>query len=152
MKRVLHNLSSLSYAVGENMGQPSPVCVFRDSSPLDTFYFVESIAPFDTTSTPSYSFVDDVYMLFNQERLAKISPQVQQQFVEGLTKASPALKGKFTDEQLLAFVKSKHLQAPSEVMAWSRYLNANYAEELAKMQATEPTDPVPPTDPAPAAE
>ena len=64
------------------------------------------------------------------------------------------LRKKMTDDQLCSFVKSRFIQTPSELMAWSQYLmssqDAMIAAAAAEVQSV--ADPAPVPDPAPAAE
>ena len=86
--------------------------------------------------------VDDIYMLFNQSRLINsgIGRDTLQAWLNTLTPRSDSLaqlRKKCTDEQLLQICKSRYIQSPSELLAWSDYLNANYADIVAKVQAAQ---------------
>lgn len=93
------------------------------------------------------SVVDDIYMLFNQQRLLSAGKDTIQAWLNSLTPKSNALdelRKKCTDDELMAICKSRYIQSPSELLAWSEYLNANYdkiiqdanlAKELAEQQA-----------------
>lgn len=93
--------------------------------------------------------VSDVDLLLNQKRLEKISPTTLQSLLDNLKAQPNAPKGKFTDDELMMFIKSRHIQAPSDVAMWSDYLSS-LADD---MNIQIPTDPAPtdpaPTDPAP---
>lgn len=98
-----------------------------EKTPLDDFNTQEVLQADGTTTT---RIVNDVAMLFNQQRLEKISPTTLQNFLNSLSSgSSKMLKGTYTDEQLLSFVKSRYIQAPSEIKLWSEYLN-KVAESL----------------------
>lgn len=86
--------------------------------------------------------VDDIYMLFNQSRLINsgIGRDTLQAWLNTLTPRSDSLaqlRKKCTDEQLMQICKSRYIQSPSELLAWSDYLNANYADIVAKVQAAQ---------------
>lgn len=89
------------------------------------------------------SFVDDIYMLFNQQRLLSAGTDTINSWLNTLTPKSDALselRKKCTDEQLMKMCKSRYIQSRSELLAWSEYLNANADTilqdvELAKQQA-----------------
>ena len=118
-----------------------------EKTPLDYFYTKFQI---DSRGKEVVAIVNDVAMLFNQQRLEKISPSTLQNFLDNLNSStSQMLKGKYNDEQLMAFIKSRYIQAPSEIKAWSEYLN-RVAEEMNVEPPTnpQPTDPQP-TDPQP---
>ena len=86
--------------------------------------------------------VDDIYMLFNQSRLINsgVGRDTLQAWLNTLTPRSDSLaqlRKKCTDEQLMQICKSRYIQSPSELLAWSDYLNANYADIVAKVQAAQ---------------
>ena len=90
------------------------------------------------------AYVDDIYMLFNQQRLAYAGSDTIQAWLNTLTPRFDALsqlRAKCSDEQLMAVCKSRYIQSQSELLAWSEYLNNNYeavlqgaAAEYAKIQ------------------
>ena len=84
------------------------------------------------------SFIDDIYMLFNQQRLMSAGKDTIQAWLNTLESRSDSLaelRKKCSDEQLMQFCKSRYIQSPSELLAWSDYLNANYDSEVARIQA-----------------
>lgn len=93
------------------------------------------------------SVVDDIYMLFNQQRLLSAGKDTIQTWLNSLTPKSNALdelRKKCSDSELMSICKSRYIQSPSELLAWSEYLNANYdkliqdaklAKELAEQEA-----------------
>lgn len=73
--------------------------------------------------------VDDIYMLFNQYRIMSAGKDTIQAWLNSLTPRSDALaqlRAKCSDEQLMQLCKSRYIQSPSELLAWSEYLNTNY--------------------------
>lgn len=100
------------------------------------------------------SVVDDIYMLFNQQRLLSAGKDTIQAWLNTLTPKSNALdelRKKCSDSELMAICKSRYIQSPSELLAWSEYLNANYdkiiqdaklAQELAELQSKEAAEKV----------
>lgn len=86
--------------------------------------------------------VDDIYMLFNQSRLVNsgIGRDTLQAWLNTLTPRSDSLaqlRKKCTDEQLMQICKSRYIQSPSELLAWSDYLNNNYADIVAKVHVAQ---------------
>lgn len=73
--------------------------------------------------------VSDVDLLLNQKRLEKISPTTLQTLLDNLKSQPNTPKGKFTDDELMMFIKSRHIQAPADVVMWSDYLG-NLAESM----------------------
>lgn len=82
---------------------------------------------------------NDVTLLFNQQRLLKtLGVDTLNSWLEQLTPKSDALselRSKCTDEQLLQICKSRYIQKPCELLAWSDYLNANAKELLAQIKS-----------------
>lgn len=122
--------------------------IVRTPSMVDEFY-TETIGTNDDKK-PIVRFVDPIYMLFNQERLSHLGAENVQLWLDSLNNAGnreiDELKSKCSDEQLAQMIKSRHLQSPSEILAWCRYMNENIKEfneevqRLAQQQAIEQTN------------
>lgn len=106
------------------------------------------------------SYVNDIYLLFNQKRLLSAGVDTINAWLNTLTPRSDALselREKCTDEQLMQLCKSRYIQSPSELLAWSDYLLNNYqdilseAEQQMLQQQQQPTEQQP-TEPEPASE
>lgn len=106
------------------------VCVFRQSSQVDQFYREEGIS--STTGKKVVFYRDPLIMLFNQQRLNKLGLDGVTHYVESLMQQSnnplSELRKNCSDADLLATIKSRHLQSPSEILAWSRYMSRNMKE------------------------
>lgn len=103
----------------------------RQKNTLEIFYRVEH-------DDGSVSFVDDVYMLFNQQRLDKMTLDTLSQYLEQLSRQSNPLRdlrSRVPDKYIMNFIKSRYIQHPSELEAWSNYLDATYAKEMEKLNA-----------------
>lgn len=100
---------------------------FRESSPLDSFYFEKSTAP--TDNNPSIAIVSDVRLLLNQRRLDRMT---QASLIEWLEKSSrsdsglSSLRSKLGDKELCKFIKSRYIQSRSELLSYSAYLESVY--------------------------
>ena len=84
--------------------------------------------------------VDDIYMLFNQQRLSSLGKDTIQAWLNTLTPRSDALaqlRAKCSDEQLMQLCKSRYIQSPSELLAWSEYLNVNYEQLVGDVKAAQ---------------
>ena len=80
----------------------------------------------------------DIYMLFNQQRLDRMSKERLVSYFESLSVNEPKmreLRSKLSDEQLCSFVKSRFIQSPSELMSWSQYLMSSQDEMIAAAAA-----------------
>lgn len=113
--------------------------IMREPSVVDEFYF-ENCQPCDD-SLESVSVVDPIIILLNQERIDNMGTTAAKTFLDSLSPKSNALselRAKISDDALMSMMKSRHLQSPSEILAWCRYMKNNVDEfnsELAKIQA-----------------
>ena len=120
--------------------------VLREASVVDEFY-KESITNAD--GSKSVSFLDPIYILFNQQRLNSLGTTAAQSFLDSLQPQSDSLaelRKKCSDDDLMKMVKSRHLQSPSEILAWCRYMESNVdkfnveLQELVRQQTAEPSN------------
>lgn len=97
------------------------VSEFVEPSPLHNFMFQDIMC----NGEKSIRLTSDIYMLFNQRRLDKLTRAQLVEYFDSLSVSEPKmseLRKKMTDDQLCSFVKSRFIQTPSELMAWSQYL------------------------------
>lgn len=107
---------------------------FLQPSPINEFMFEET----EHDGVKSVTLTSDIYMLFNQQRLDKLSREHLIGYFNDLSVQQPKfseLRSKLTDNQLISFVKSRFIQSPSELMAWSNYLMASQDELVAAVAA-----------------
>lgn len=67
----------------------------------------------------------DIYDLFSQQRLDNLGPDVVRDFLaRNLPKTSQAsdIISKMSDDEIINSIKSKHIQQPSELLRWSRFV------------------------------
>lgn len=129
---------------------------FYQSSTIDDFLFQKHTVVGD--SAPSFRCTSDIYMLFNAQRLDRMSRErILQHFNDITVKNSSlaALKSKLTDDQLISIVKSRYIQSPSELLSWSMYLNSladeqlqSYLSTLSKQETTDEKPAAQPVEPA----
>lgn len=89
-------------------------------------------------------------MLLNQNRLDRLSNEAIIQAISKSAQSSDALatlRSKCTDEQLISLVKSRYIQSPSELLAWSNHIE-NLFPSVKQPAASEP-EPAPAHAPAP---
>ena len=103
--------------------------VFRTPCCMDEFYQeeIESV-----TGNSCYRNTTDVSLLFNQQRLDRMTLENFSNYLDKLA-AAPAspltsIRQKMSDSQLLQFVKSRYIQSKSELMAYTSYLMAQSDE------------------------
>lgn len=122
---------------------------FREQSPVDDFMFQE----IESNGVPSTRLTSDIYMLFNQQRLDRMSRERLLSHFDSMSVREPKfsdLRGKLGDEQLISFVKSRFIQSPSELMSWSQYLMSSSDEVIASLAAVQAAATPAPTEPTPA--
>lgn len=106
--------------------------IYRESSPIEDLLIDTGVDLQD--NTPVYFRQNDLYLLFNQERLESIGSDSMLKYIESLQPQSDGLsvlRAKCTDEQLISLVKSRHIQSRNELLLWSKYLDHS-ADELQK--------------------
>lgn len=86
----------------------------------------------DTDESRPVRYTSDVRLLLHNKDLAsRAGVSIASKF--GQSKQAPSqiqqIMDKMSDDDLLATVRSRHVQAPSEIIAWSKELSA-YAEHL----------------------
>lgn len=95
----------------------------------------------DTDETRPVRYTSDVRLILHTKDLAsRAGLAVASKFGQGSRSASQIqqIMDGMSDDDLLATVRSRHIQAPSEIIAWSKELSA-YAEKL-EAQAQELID------------
>ena len=100
--------------------------VLREPSVVDEFYF-EKHRPSDDCME-SFSVVDPIIILFNQDRIENMGVTAAKQFLDSLQPKSNSLaelRKNCSDEDLVSMIKSKYLQSPAEILAWCRYMKEN---------------------------
>ena len=120
---------------------------FREDSPVDQFLFQEC----EVDGQKSTVITSDIYMLFNQERLDRMSKASLLSYFDSLQIRDPQfseIRSKLGDEQLASFVKSRFIQSKSELMAWSNYLMSSSDDQIAALATaqSEQTEMVTPID------
>lgn len=109
---------------------------FRESSPVDQFIFQE----IEVDGKPSVRLTSDIFMLFNQQRLDRMSRESLLSYFDSIQVREPRfteIRSKLGDEQLMSFVKSRFIQSPSELMAWSQYLMSSSDDAVAALAAAQ---------------
>ena len=112
---------------------------FLENSPVNEFCFER----LDKNGTEVVTLTSDIYMLFNQQRLDRMSKDRLLSYFENLSVSEPKmreLRSKLSDEQLCSFVKSRFIQSPSELMAWSQYLMSSQDEMIVAAAAEKQTE------------
>lgn len=99
--------------------------------PVDSFRFEKVV----TSDGDAYRVRSDVSMLLHAADLAKrIGPSSAQSFMDSRRPRSSSIQESLdklnpSDDELLSMVKSRHLQHPSEILAWVDSIN-DLAEDM----------------------
>lgn len=112
---------------------------FLENSPVNEFCFER----LEVNGNEVVTLTSDIYMLFNQQRLDRMSKDRLLAYFENLSVTDPKmseLRSKLSDDQLCSFVKSRFIQSPSELMAWSQYLMSSQDEMIAAAAAEQQTE------------
>lgn len=107
---------------------------FLENSPVNEFCFER----LEVNGNEVVTLTSDIYMLFNQQRLDRMSKDRLLAYFENLSVTDPKmseLRSKLSDDQLCSFVKSRFIQSPSELMVWSQYLMSSQDEMIAAAAA-----------------
>ena len=102
-------------------------------------YHPSPIAPMRFVELPDKCFkcVSDVNYIFNQMRLVRaLGAASVDAWLQGFdTRQTGIDTSKFTDDELLMFIKSRNIQTPSELRAWSDYLMSNVVQVKSEMSS-----------------
>lgn len=112
---------------------------FLENSPVNEFCFDR----LDVNGKEVVTLTSDICMLFNQQRLDRMSKDRLLSYFENLSVNEPKmreLRSKLSDDQLCSFVKSRFIQSPSELMAWSQYLMSSQDEMILAAAAERETE------------
>lgn len=112
---------------------------FIEASPVNEF----CVEKLEVNGVETIILTSDIYMLFNQQRLDKMTKDRLLAYFENLSVNEPKmreLRSKLSDDQLCSFVKSRFIQSPSELMAWSQYLMSSQDEMLVAAAAEQQTE------------
>lgn len=72
--------------------------------------------------TPSISRRDEVAALLNEDRLSRLSPSSIDAYLKELGTPRDSMPFKGSDDDLVRYIKSRHIQAPCELQAYSEML------------------------------
>lgn len=117
--------------VGRLNIQPTKNDVYREVSTVDTFYRIKAVSSADGKKCVKYT--DPIYLLFDEQRLKAMGADSAMKYIDSIMsnmRSNPLseLRKNCSDEDLLLTIKSRHLQSPSEILSWSRYMSQNVKE------------------------
>ena len=126
--KVIHEKRSVAQPRATSSLMRQVTCL-RCASPVETFYKQTLPGPHGTQDGVAYR--TDIYMLFNQRRLDRMSLSQLSDWLDNQapTNGLQQLRNKMSDFQLHQYIKSRYIQSPSELMAWSEYLQFESEKE-----------------------
>lgn len=99
-------------------------------------------------STTSVVAVNEIYDLFNAQRLSGFDNDIVTSIRSNILQSSQFTEAisKLSDNEIMESIKPRNIQAPSQLVAWSKYIQSIIEERL-HLAATPPTElSVEPTD------
>lgn len=90
--------------------------------------------------------VSDVYDLFSQERINNLGPDVVRDFISrNLPSSSPVSEAisKMSDDEIITSIRSRHIQQPSELLTWSKYVTQMISDTIDKSVSVDDSAPEP---------
>lgn len=109
----------------------SGVTAVRSKSPVEDFYCEELPSVY---GSPACVYRNDIFMVLAQKRLDTMTLEQFQAYLDHNVVSDPLdnLRSKVSDADLLKFVKSRYIQHPAELKAWSAYIESNLSGEVSK--------------------
>lgn len=145
METKIHHVSHLSNNCRYNHMLGRKQMNFVQTSPVDEFY-IESISNPRNAKSVVQCYTNPIRMLFNQERLSKVGEFGVMKWLEqfkGSSSALDELRKKCSDADLVSMIRSRHIQAPADVLAWARHMQSNmdsFNEELKQLYEVQQTE------------
>lgn len=133
----------------------------KDYQPVNVrFARIRELLPYESllvqdNGDGSFVYVSDVSLLFNQQRLDRMSLQaLQAKFDEQVNAGNTGLselRKRLSDSDLQKFIKSRYIQSLSELQQWTNYLartESNLVEAIKSEAAKQDIQVVEPAAPA----
>lgn len=83
-------------------------------------------------STTSEVYVNEIFDLFNAQRLSGFDQDIVDSIRSNIIASSPFADAvsKLSDDEIMESIKPRNLQSPSQLMAWSKYIQSIIEERL----------------------
>lgn len=123
------------YHIGLNMPKPHRTSLVKFRGNIVSSLLVDSVKMSESDTSPLTFMRSDVFLLFNQERLDKLTKEQVKDWVDNINLQSndTFADGAFSDDELHAFCKSRYIQSASELKAWEQHLT-KYSDFLAQQK------------------
>lgn len=112
--------------------------IFTSASPIDEFYCEKTVCR-DNKKVQLRVHVNPLHLLLNQKRLDKLGTMGLEEWLSQFdlkkSTALDELRKQCSDEDLMRVMKSRHLQSPAEILAWSRHMSQNMDDFSKELQS-----------------
>lgn len=107
----------------------------------------------DDPSKTTIVYVNDIYDLFNAQRLSGFDNDIIESIRSNILSSSPFADAisKLSDEEIMESIKPRNIQSPSQLVAWSKYVQCIIDERLENVSretSIVPEESVASTDPS----
>lgn len=94
----------------------------------------------DDNTTTSIVIVNEIYDLFNAQRLSGFDNDVIQSIRNNIVQSSQFSDAisQLSDDEILDSIKPRNLQSPSQLVAWSKYIQSVIEDRLKSVVETQP--------------
>lgn len=135
MFKIYNNLCPVSYNF--QVSQTEVVAEYPEYNlpPLE-------VVNLDDTSSTSVVPVNDIYDLFNATRLGGFESDVIDSIRSNIMQSSQFTDAisKLSDDEIFEVIKPRNLQSPSQLVQWSKYLQASINAKLSSVSKDSNTD------------
>lgn len=96
----------------------------------------------DDPSTTTVVYVNDIFDLFNSQRLSGFDNDIVESIRSNILSSSPFADAisKLSDDEIMESIKPRNIQSPSQLVAWSKYVQAVIEERLANVSSETPDE------------
>ncbi len=86
----------------------------------------------DDVSSTTIVYVNDIYDLFNSQRLSGFDNDIVESIRSNILSSSQFSDAisKLSDDEIMESIKPRNLQSPSQLVAWSKYIQAVIEDRL----------------------
>lgn len=105
------------------------VTAVRQKTPVDDFYCEE--LPSIHSSQPACVYRNDIFMVLAQKRFDSMTQEQFSRYLDHDRSCTQlqSIRSRMSDDQLFSFVKSRYIQHPAELRAWSAYIQTELSSK-----------------------
>lgn len=126
------------------------VTAVRQKTPVDDFYCEE--LPSVHSVQPACVYRNDIFMVLAQKRLDSMTQEQFSRYLDHDRSCTQlqSMRSRMSDDQLFSFVKSRYIQHPAELRAWSAYIQTELSSRVEEYVRSKTSSPEPENASAPA--